>query len=835
MEPPATATQEDEAAPEPGGGENPDDVRPRARRELGVRIFSSASDAPRARRPTDVVLLIVAFVAVAILSVPAPGPTVIDTEITDLVKALPGLFGWFWEIGWDLLIGWAATLMILALVSPRRKRLFFDQLLAVLFALGLALIGGKASGTEWSVSFDAVGASHGPPVYLAVRLAVATAVIVVTSPHMTKSLRFVGRCVVVVGAVASVALGVALPIGVLTAFIVGIGSAALVHLLVGSPGGRLTLEQVAAALDELGVEAGDVRNAPLEPRGVALATATAPDGRALLVKVYGRDAWDGQLLASTWSALWHRGETPHLGSGRLQLVEHEAFVTLLAERGGVPVLPVLAAGMAAEGDALLVSEATARSFARLDPTEVDDGLLRGVWDATERLHDLGVAHGQIDGLRIVVRPDGSPALADLGKATIAATRIALMADRAQVLVTTALAVGHERAIAAAGASLGNDGLAAILPFLQPAVFDRVTLHAVKEEEWSLDDLRKLAADAAGVEPPKLERIRRVTVRSVLLVFLVALFAYWLIASLSGIDLQELVDELQGADSAWIWGALLVTPVVQVAQAFSTIGASIHPVGFGPVLMLQYAIQFIQLAVPSSAARVALEIRFFQRMGIETGGAASIGLIDSVSGFAIQMLLILIITLSGLASLSLSSSNSSSSGGSSSGDPAGNVWVLLVVLLVLAVIIGLAVPRYRAVIKEAVPRYRAMLRDQASEAVVALRVLRHPKNVGMLFGGNLVAQVLLAIILGLCLKAFGHDATLAQLILINTIVSLFAGFMPVPGGMGVAEAGYTAGLEAIGIPSAAAMSTAIAFRLVTFYLPPIWGGLSMRWLRRHSFV
>jgi len=63
----------------------------------------------------------------------------------------------------------------------------------------------------------------------------------------------------------------------------------------------------------------------------------------------------------------------------------------------------------------------------------------------------------------------------------------------------------------------------------------------------------------------------------------------------------------------------------------------------------------------------------------------------------------------------------------------------------------------------------------------------------------------------------------------------AGLMPVPGGMGVAEAGYTVGLQAIGIPSAVAMSTAIAFRLVTFYLPPIWGAFAMRWLRRNAYV
>jgi uncharacterized protein (TIRG00374 family) len=106
---------------------------------------------------------------------------------------------------------------------------------------------------------------------------------------------------------------------------------------------------------------------------------------------------------------------------------------------------------------------------------------------------------------------------------------------------------------------------------------------------------------------------------------------------------------------------------------------------------------------------------------------------------------------------------------------------------------------------------------------------------MLFGGNLVAQIMLAIVLGLCLRAFGHHLSLAELILVNTLVSLFAGFMPVPGGMGVAEAGYTAGLAAFGIPHTAALSTAITYRLVTYYLPPIWGGFAMRWMRQHSYL
>ena len=54
------------------------------------------------------------------------------------------------------------------------------------------------------------------------------------------------------------------------------------------------------------------------------------------------------------------------------------------------------------------------------------------------------------------------------------------------------------------------------------------------------------------------------------------------------------------------------------------GATLQEIRFWPVLMLQYGVQFIQLAIPSSAARIALEVRFWQRAGVPTAGALSIG-------------------------------------------------------------------------------------------------------------------------------------------------------------------------------------------------------------------
>jgi uncharacterized membrane protein YbhN (UPF0104 family) len=275
----------------------------------------------------------------------------------------------------------------------------------------------------------------------------------------------------------------------------------------------------------------------------------------------------------------------------------------------------------------------------------------------------------------------------------------------------------------------------------------------------------------------------------------------------------------------------------MAQAVATLGASFRPLRFGPVLMLEYAIQFIALAVPSSAARLALDVRFFGRNGIEGGAAISIGVIDSVCGFIIQVLIIVVVSLSGLASLDLGGSGATDTSPTSDASSTGGhrLLILTAVLVVAGVIITLAVPKYRTAVRLAVPRYRALLSSQAASATTALRVLRSPPKVAMILAGNLGAQLLQAVILGLCLRSFGYPATMAELLLVNTIANLFAGFMPVPGGMGVAEAAYTAGLVALGVPSAAALSTAIAFRMVTYYLPPIWGAMAMRWLRQHSYL
>jgi uncharacterized protein (TIRG00374 family) len=800
----------------------------RTRRASGIRIFSSASDAPRSRRPTDAIMLALAVLAAIALSFPAPGPTAIDTAAADLVRQVPGLLGWFWEAAYALLIVWSLALLALALFAHGRKRLFLYEVLAGSLALGFAILAGSVSGTDPSTSLRGLINSASPPIYLATRIAIATAIIVTASPDLARPMRVTGRWLIGIGAVAAVALGTALPIGVVAGFLIGFASAALVHLLVGSPGGRLTLDQVTDVLRELGVDATATKDAPLQPRGVALTLASTPEGRPLLVKTFGRDAWDGQLVSAAWYAIWHRG-AKRVGAGRLEQVEHEAFLTLAAERGGVPVMPVIAAGEVDQGDALLVIDANGRTVSSLDADQVDLDLLRDSWQVLGGLHALGISHGRVNAETLIVRPDGSAAITDLGAARIAAPEGELHTDQAQLLVTTALAADTDRAVTAAADVLGNDGLAAVLPFLQPAAFEYDTRKAMHDQRLDLKRLRELIATKTGTEIPPLEPIQRVTWKSLLKLAVIGFLAYTLISAFANIGIDTIVSEFRDADWWLLSAALVLSPLSQIPQAFSTMGATLHEIRFLPVLMLQYGVQFISLAVPSSAARLALEVRFWERVGVPGAGALSIGMLDSFSTFVIQILLIVLILASDAVTVNLATDTAGSSD-----DSSGFNWsALLTAILLVVAALGIAYlfPKTRAKLH----KFRETLREKWADAKEALRVLRHPKKVVLLLGGNLVAQVMLAVILGLCLRAFGQSASLAALLLVNTFVSLFAGFMPVPGGVGVAEAALTAGLIAIGIPEGTAASTAIAYRLATFYFPPLWGGFAMRWMKSQAHL
>jgi uncharacterized membrane protein YbhN (UPF0104 family) len=205
------------------------------------------------------------------------------------------------------------------------------------------------------------------------------------------------------------------------------------------------------------------------------------------------------------------------------------------------------------------------------------------------------------------------------------------------------------------------------------------------------------------------------------------------------------------------------------------------------------------------------------MGVPTEQAVVSGAVDDVSETVVQILLVLL-TIP-FADIALDSSDLRISA------PDGRLVGAIVLALVGVVAVFLSVPKLRA---KVVPTVKSGL-----SALWFVTKTRRKRL--QLFGGNVAAEVLFALTLGAVCHAYGLDLDFADLLLINTLASAFAGLMPVPGGIGAAEAAITAGLVAVGVDESTAFAIAFTHRLCTYYLPPIWGYFSLQWLGRKGYV
>jgi len=785
----------------------------------GFRFYANPADAPRARRATDVLLAVAALPGLVLLGWINRPPATVENALINLLLALPGFLSGVWQLLYDLLLPLAAALVVVALVR-RRATLARDLALAALVALAVGAVAGRLVDGSWPGTWSALRASEPPAHFPSLRIAAAAACVATASPYLSRPVRRVSGWIVALGAVSVALLGAATPTGALAAVLAGAFAAAVVHLIFGSCGGRPGLGEVRAALADLGVPVFSLDAAARQPAGAFLVTGLACDGRDLTVKVYGRDAYDSQLLTRLWRTVWYRGDGHAPTLSRLQQAEHEAFLTLLARQGGVPVQEVITAGVTEEDDALLVMKLHGAPLGDLPADEVTDDVLRGMWETIGDLHGNSIAHGQIDPLHLWV-DCGRVTLVDLSGAMVAPAEDQRRTDEAQALVTSVVVAGADRGLALAEAALGAERLAQVVPYLQMPALSRGLRLQVRQAGIDVDDLRRRAAEVAGVPPADLQQLRRVTVGTVVQTGMLVLAFTAVISGLGGLDLEDIATQLREANWWWAGFAALLVQTPRLAQAVSTLGASPRPLPLGPVYALQLAISYINMAVPATAARVAVNVRFFQKQGVSPGSALAVGALDSLAGFVVQIVLLgLLLGFSGV-SLDLDLETPTSGG-------PGRLLVAVLVLAATAVGVVLAVgPWRRTVVGKAM--------ELAGEAWGVLRGLRSTRRVALLVGGNLAKEVLFTCSLAGFVQAFGYDVGLSELLVVRISTALLAGLMPVPGGIGVTEGALTVGLSAAGLPEETAFAVAIAYRLASFYLPPIWGWFAFRWMQRNEYL
>ncbi len=785
-------------------------------------MFSIVPDGAVRRRPSDVVRAVIATAIVAVTAFAEGDLTNFERDIYDFFTSAPPELDWVFQLTYRLLPV-VVVIVLVASVVARRWRLSLSVAIAggVTWIVGLVL--DAAVGAQTVDSLRDAGADlarGGAPDYPPVTLAAAAAAVLAAAPYLTRPSRKVVRGLVVVSALSAIVLVEGLPGAVLGGLALAWGIASLVQLALGTPAGTPSTGEVAEALTDLGVDYAALDLAPQQIWGEARFIAKTDAGQPLGVTVLGRDAVDASFYAKIWRFLWYKDSGPTLILSRAQKVEHRAYLLLLARQAGADVPEVIAAGTAGPlGHAVLVSEVQrGRALSELEPEEITDALLDDAWQNLAHLHAARLAHGNVSLDNILVQPDGHTALVDMSETSSSASTQRMALDTAELLAATANVVGEQRALDSAMRNLDSDEFADVLPLLQAGALSHQVRHAMTKPKEQVRSLRKAAAERLGMPEPELTELRRVSPANLAMAAGAALGVYLLLGELSSV--KSVGDVFTDPNWFWVVCCFVVSQTPQFAGAVAMLGSVAAPLPLGPVTAVQFANNFTGL-VGGTVATTALVVRFFQKRGLPVAIAVSSGVLNTIAAMIAEAVLLTIGLITHWDDFTF---------GNFGGDEASASTAITVILVVAAISgVILLVPRLRR-------RIGAKLRPQFIAARDNLRELwGDPRKALQLFGGNVASQLLFALTLEMALLTYGESLPLMELVVINSFASLLGGIAPVPGGMGVIEAGLIGGFTAAGVPETQAIAATFTARTFTAYLPPIWGWFSMNWLRRHDYL
>ena len=717
--------------------------------------------------------------------------------------------------------GVVVAIIVIYVIALSSRRLRFIAGISIALGGGILLTWGLQHLIDAPsvIGAAAKGLSHYPQ-YPPIRITVLAAVFFVSGPELTRPSRRLMMTLLLIVAVSATARTDGYPAGIFGAIALGWAMAAAIHLLLGSPDGAPDPTEVETDLASVGLTVDDLVVSPVQAWGEKAYSGTSSDGTPLRIVVIGRDATDAQLLTKVGRFLWYKDSGPVLSFSRQGQIEHRAFALLLAERAGVRVPSVVSAStIGSRGDATLVLDSMkGTTLDQLSQDQITDDFLVDTWNQLAKLHDAGITHGGIWSQTFLLTDSGA-AFTDLPTANTTPDSDAYFLDRVALLATLADSVGDERAITSAQSSLGKEGLAALLPYLQTTALPRVNRRSADGLKKLCSRLRDEVSTATGVEAPKLEELRRVAPSSILIAAFTILGMYLLIGQFAHVEWATMFK-----DAHWIWVPVvfLLAWVPIAGLSMSLLGSVSKPLPLRPVVMLEIGTKFTGLA-GGGVTTFALQVRFFQKQGLKSAVAVTSSLLNSVASGFTEVVFLLIALIFGASAFSLSKGGSGSSSGLS-----GKIFMAAIAIAVITAI-AFTIPGLRhRVSKFLIPQIHA-----AKENLAA--VMKNPRKGLQMLAGNALSQIFYALVLWAALHAYGESLGLMQLIIINTLASILGGIAPVPGGIGVIEAGLIAGFTAAGIPDQQAIAATFTARMFTAYLPPIWGWLSINWLRHRDYV
>lgn len=617
---------------------------------------------------------------------------------------------------------------------------------------------------------------------------------------------------VVAFAVVRVVSGTNLPLDLIVAFGVGLAAGSGALMLIGtpdlSPKGRAVVD--ALRRSGLDVVSLDEQDAPPGVTHLYLARSAADDD-GIAVEVRSESDRDRDAAARVYQGLRTRtGGSGEVFTSVERAAERSAFMGLWLDRLGLRVARPLAVAHVAPGAALVARDVVPGSTLTEEGDDVGHEALVGAWRAVAALHQGHVAHGALDTDAVVIDHHDQAWLQRLHAAELDAPESLLMIDRANLLVSTALAVGADRAVAACREGLGDEGLAAALPYLQIPALPLRTRLRLRRNEKALGTLRQQAQTAVGADDVELVRLARVQAATLLKLAAGVLALLILLPQMT--TLSDAARAMGDADWPWLIPVVLSVTLGYVTSTVTFRAATPRRPPFGLTYLTQLAAATLNRVTPNGIGGLGTNIRFLQRSGYDTTDAATVMTVVSLTGGIDGAILIAVFLVW--------------AGQSSAAFPWPSEAVLFVAFGAVLGLVGLvlSIPALRRLVGD---RVGPIIR-QAKTSITDL--LADPRRCVTMLTASMAGSLLQLVSLWFVLQAFGVSVGVAVMGAVFFGGRAIAGAAPTPGGVGAVEATLIGGLSGAGVDPAVATPAVLVFRLLTHWAVVVPGWFALRLLR-----
>ena len=542
--------------------------------------------------------------------------------------------------------------------------------------------------------------------------------------------------------------------------------------------------------------------------------AYTAQGPNLHVVVLDRDLEGAGLATAVWNKLRLRSSRKESNVNMRRALDQRALLSYAAAATGAPTPRLALASEVGPDSALLAYDQVAGvRLNTIPPEEITDDDLRQAFEAVQLLQEARIAHRNISAANLLRSSDGRIFLMGVRSGSVAASDVALRIDLAEVLATSAMLAGPERALRVGQEVLGTDTLIRALPVLQRVALSPENRRELRAHKGLLNELRdgliQIRPDAE-MEQIQLERVRP---KTLLTVILGTVAFYLLFSQLAQVDLVTLISE---ANWALAFVALVFSLLTYAAATWALSGFVPERLPFFHTLQAQFAASFATLVTPPTLGAVAINLRYLQRKGVHPALAtASIGA-SQASAFVMHIMLLLAFGVAAGTQSDLTFEPPRSA-------------VIAVIAVIVAMLGMLSLPPVR---KRILDRFGPMLKQIGPRL---LTLVQQPRKMVEGLGGLLLLNLGYVAALVACVNAFGGSLPIAAIGVVYLTGSVVGQAAPTPGGLGAVEAAMAAGLTAAGLNGGLAVSSVLLFRLVTFWLPTIPGWFALNSLQRRGML